>query len=183
MAEKQAKMTRIDNEDGSHTFRFAHGAEIRVAVADFPENVQHFYADFGLVTKVRNFTAIEKGEDGATATPEQMYEKMSKGVEMLKQGILRIAAEPGEKRAGGTLLLEAAMEYKRRKAAAKGETFTATELEVAKELEALSEEQLTALKATALFKAAMEAAKLARQTKRAAEAEAAAAKEAENAPM
>lgn len=175
MAEKNPpKMTREDHEDGSSTYRFAHGAEIKVSLDQFPANVREFFATFGMLTKVRNFTAIEKDETGAAAGSEAMHAKMLKGVELLKQGVLRAAAEAGDKRSGGTLLLEAAFIYRQKKAKAQGVEFTETETDVAKAIEALTEEQLKGLKETSMFKLAMEEAKMARQAARLAAAQKAA---------
>lgn len=171
---------------GEHTFAFGEaGADgsITAKLADFPEHVVAFFANFGLKTKLRNFTAAEKDEAGGTISPAQMLERMQKGLDLLKAGTLRVAREPGEKGAGGTLLLEATAIYRRMKAEARGEEHTETLADVAKLLDSLSDEQVEQLKGTTLFKAAMAEAKLARAAKAAEKAKKAAAQEAEDAPI
>lgn len=172
-AKKTPKMSQAVKEDGSVEFAFSHGVKQTYSLADFPPNVRDFFATFGMRTKLRNFTVPDSGEKEASA--EQMATKLEKGANLLKAGLLRVAREPGEKKAGGTLLLEAAFIYKQKKAAAKGEEFTGTEADVAAELEALDEEKLDALKGTTLFKLAMAEVK----EKRAAEKKAALQKQAE----
>ncbi len=175
-------MEQIVNDDGSVTFKFSHGVERTYALHQFPENVRDFFALFGLRTKLRNFTVPDSGEK--EASPERMFEKLTQGADLLLAGTLRAAREAGEKRGGGTLLLEAAIIYKRLKAEKAGEDVGAIDpIEVAKQLEALTDEQLTNLKSTKLFTLAMEKAKAARQAAKLAAAEKAAAEEADDAPM
>lgn len=181
-AKKTPKMEQIVAEDGTLTFKFnapegqpAIGEQV-YKLSDFPENVRDFFAVFGMRTKLRNFTTPDQGESEATV--EKMAEKLAKGANLLKEGLLRVAREPGERKAGGTLLLEAAIIFKKKKAAAKGEEFTLSDADVARELEGLSEEQLEQLKNTTLFKLAMVEAKEARMAAKKAELEKKAAEEA-----
>jgi hypothetical protein len=181
---KTPKMAQTVGDDGSVKFAFSEDAGEQVYnLSDFPENVREFFAIFGMRTKLRNFTVPDSGEK--EASPAKMAEKLSKGAALLKAGLLRVAREPGEKKGGGTILLEAAMIYKAKKAAAKGEEFALTEAEVAAELEALTDEQLEQLKGTTLFKLAMAEVKEKRAAEKKAALEAQAAKEAaeEDAPM
>lgn len=182
-AKKTPKMEQIVNEDAqSVTFRFAHGEELTYALGQFPENIRDFFALFGLRTKLRNFTVPDSGEKEASV--ERMFEKLKQGAELLLAGTLRAAREAGERKGGGTLLLEAAIIYKRLKAEKLGqEVGDIDPIEVAKQLEALSDEEIAQLKATKLFSLALEKAKAARQAAKLAAAEKAAAEEAEDAPL
>lgn len=154
------------------------------ALDEFPQNVRDFFALFGMRTKLRNFTTPDA--DQTEATPEQMAAKLLKGAALLKQGLLKTAREAGEKGALTTLILEAALIYKRLKAEAKGTTFDGNADDVAKELEGLTDEQVEQLKGTTLFQLAMSEAKEARQKAKTAalkaKAMAEAAAEADKAP-
>jgi hypothetical protein len=176
----------FDEASGQHVFAFGpegSAGSFACSLKDFPEHVVAFFANFGLKTKLRNFTAAEKDEAGGTITPEQMLERLKKGAELLMAGTLRVAREAGEKGAGGTLLLEATYIYRRMKAEARGEEFTETPADVAKLLDALSDEQVEQLKGTSLFKAALAEAKLARAAKAADKAKKAALAEADEAAI
>jgi phosphoribosylformylglycinamidine (FGAM) synthase PurS component len=131
------------------------------SLSDFPQNVRDFFALFGMRTKLRNFTTPDADQN--EATPAQMAEKLAKGAALLKQGLLKTAREAGEKGALTTLILEAALIYKRLKAEAKGQVFEGDAEAVAKELEGLTDEQVEQLKGTTLFQLAMSEAKEARQ--------------------
>lgn len=180
-AKKTPKMEQVVEGD-SVAFKFAHGAELTYSLAQFPEHIRDFFALLGMRTKLRNFTVPDSGEK--EATPERMFEKLKLGADLLLAGTLRAAREAGEKKGGGTLLLEAAIIYKRLKAEKAGqEPGEIDPIEVAKQLESLSDEEIAQLKATKLFTLALEKAKAERQAAKLAAAEKAAAEEAENAPL
>lgn len=170
------KMHQTVADDGTVTFAFRHGESQVYSLRDFPRNVQEFFALFGLRTKLRNFTTPDSGEKEATS--EEMAAKLKKGTELLKQGLLRIAREPGEKQSGGTMFLEAAVIYRRMKAEARGDAFTETEADVAKMIENLTEEQVEQLKGTTLFKLALAEVKEKRAAAKKAALQAQAAREA-----
>jgi hypothetical protein len=189
-AKKVPKMEQVLDEKGEAlTFKFRQDdpatptPPIEVKVSDFPENVRNFFAYFGMRTKLRNFTTPDAGQ--AEASPAQMHANLVKGIALLKAGHLRIAAEPGSK-SGGTLLLEAAIHYRRRKhemnPANVGVPFEETTEQVSAILEKLTDEQVEQLKGTKLFQLAMQDAKDARAAAKRKALEEEVAKEAANAP-
>ena len=119
MAEaKVVKMAQTVNEDGSVSFAFPSLGEKEVfSVSDFPQNVVEFFALLGMRTKLRNFTV--PSADEKEATPEDMITKLRAGAAALKAGILRIARTGEEKAPASTLILEAALIYRKMKACAK----------------------------------------------------------------
>lgn len=171
---KQAQMEQTVNEDGSVVFAFPElGKSLTAKLEDFPQNVRDFFAIFGMRTKLRNFTALEAGEDGTPASAAEKFEELQKGYKLLTDGVLRAAREKGEgKGGGGTMELEAFVLYKRTKLAEKGapqaEVDAVTTTTIAAELEALSEEQVKAVKATKRFERAMAEVKAQRAAAKAA---------------
>ncbi len=173
MATKQADMEQIVNEDGSVTFAFpAIGEKLTVRMEDFPQNVRDFFGIFGMRTKLRNFTALEKAEDGSAASPAAKFAELKKGYDLLVAGTLRAAREPGEKGASSTVELEAFVAYKvtklRDKGASDEEIAAVTPVSIAAELEKLTDDQIKEVKATKRFQKALADVKAARAAARAA---------------
>lgn len=118
MAEaKTKKMSQsFDPETGTLTFAFPGLEPLSYRLSDFPQNVVAFWTGFGMKTAGRN-ASIGSDEDGSVGTPETMRKRVEAKFAAWKQGILR-ATTGGEERApASTLLLEAAVIYKRMKAA------------------------------------------------------------------
>jgi hypothetical protein len=197
------KMEQILSEDGDTlTFRFDGGqdpalADVVTKYSEYPQNVQQGFGYFGMRTKLRNFTVPKAGE--AEASTADMRSQLLTGIALLKAGSWRVAREAGEKGATSTLILEAALAYKHRKAAiqakdekarwivedaeAEGGKREGTLIDVSKELEALKPEQVEQLKGTALFQLALQDAKDARAAAKRKALEAKVAAEAEASPI
>jgi hypothetical protein len=111
------KMSQVVKDDGSVEFKFSHGPVVAAKLDDFPQHVRDFYALLGMRTKLRNFTVPD--EDEKEATPERMHEKLVAGIERLKNGELRVTRSGEDKPAASTLILEAALIYRKMKAAIK----------------------------------------------------------------
>jgi hypothetical protein len=114
---KVAKMAQIVKDDGSVEFKFSHGPVVAAALDLFPQNVKDYFALLGMRTKLRNFTVPD--EDEKEATPERMHEKLENGIARLRAGELRVSRSGEDKPAASTLVLEAALIYRKMKAALK----------------------------------------------------------------
>lgn len=119
------KMAQVVKPDGSVEFKFgktegnaivAGGPAITAALADFPQNVRDFFALIGMRTKLRNFTTPDEDAGAAGETPERMYEKFKAGYDRLVKGELRVTRTGDEKAPASTLVLEAALIYRKMKA-------------------------------------------------------------------
>lgn len=118
MAEKQKKMSQVyDPASGVLKHTFGEAGELAVSLKDYPQNVVDYFAILGLKTAHRNAT-IGAEEEGSVGTPESMLKRLSAKVESWKAGILRAISGGEEKAPASTLILEAAVIYKKMKAAA-----------------------------------------------------------------
>lgn len=113
---KVKKMAQVVKDDGSVEFKFAHGAALAAKLDDFPQNVRDFFALIGMRTKLRNFTTPDEDAGPAGEAPEKMYDKLKAGIERLVKGELRVNRSGDEKAPTSTLVLEAALIYRKMKA-------------------------------------------------------------------
>lgn len=119
-SKKVPKMAQTVNSDGSVTFTFALAAgpqSITARLDEFPQNVRDFFAMLGMRTGLRNSTV--PGADEKESLPEDMFRKLSAKLAQYRAGTLRAITADGEKAPASTLILEAALIYRKMKAAVK----------------------------------------------------------------
>lgn len=122
------KMAQVVKDDGSVEFKFgktegsaivAGGPTLAAKLDDFPQNVKDFFAIIGMRTKLRNFTTPDEDAGAAGEPPERMFEKLKAGYDRLVRGELKVTRTGEEKAPASTLILEAALIYRKMKAVVK----------------------------------------------------------------
>jgi len=118
MAEKAPKKMAqaFDAASGILTHTFGDAGTITVKLDDYPQRVRDYFTALGMRTAHRNAT-IGSEDEGSVGTSASMFLRLKAKVEAWKAGTLRAISSGEEKAPASTIVLEAAVIYKRMKAA------------------------------------------------------------------
>lgn len=108
------KMTMTRAADSTVTWAFgADGADGTLAgsPSQFPDNIREYFTNLGFATAARNSTI--GSEKGSVGSPAEMFARMKARFEQWMRGELRVTATGEERPAINTIIVDAALVYKR----------------------------------------------------------------------